>query len=518
VTTPRRSPSSPSASRRPRSSFDVDDKRSKAAELERDASDPSLWDDPARGQQLTTALARLRAEIERYDGLVRHLEDARTMDELLQSETDPEMSKELARSVRQLGRDVEKLELATLLGGEYDDHDAVATLHAGAGGTESQDWAEMLLRMYLRWAERERLDVEVDETLLGDEAGIKSATFIVHGPYAYGLLSAERGVHRLVRISPFDAQKRRHTSFANLDVIPLLEETGGEDIEIDPRTCGSTSTARPDRAGSPSTRRTPRCGSRTSQRDHGGVPERALAVAEPGRWRCGSSRPAGRADAAGAADQAREPAGERKGIDFGSQIRSYVLAPYRLVKDHRTNVEIGDVDRVLDGDLEGAGRGGAAPSGPESVGSSGTEARPPSFALGLWSPFAPSEAEIMPRRLAAGYEAGRISHRGRGLDVVREDQAWPRDLDHRRLRAGAAAGRCRPRLLGGTASAKQFATLRLLAAGCRADRQRRIRDGRRWHVAPRRAIPSEPVPMGEHRSNTSTGASRVSTSIRRSRS
>ena len=188
MTTPRRSKSSPSASRRPRSSFDVDDKRSKAAELEREASDPSLWDDPARGQQLTTALARLRAEIERYDGLVRQLEDARTMDELLQSETDPEMSRELARSVHQLARDVEKLELATLLGGEYDDHDAVATLHAGAGGTESQDWAEMLLRMYLRWAERERLDVEVDEIAPGDEAGIKSATFIVHGPYAYGLL------------------------------------------------------------------------------------------------------------------------------------------------------------------------------------------------------------------------------------------------------------------------------------------------------------------------------------------
>ncbi len=281
-----------SASRRRRSSFDVDDKRSKAAELEREASDPSLWDDPARGQQLTTALARLRAEIERYDGLVRHLEDARTMDELLQSETDPEMSKELARSVRELARDVEKLELAALLGGEYDDHDAVATLHAGAGGTESQDWAEMLLRMYLRWAEREKLDVEIDETLLGDEAGIKSATFIVHGPYAYGLLSAERGVHRLVRISPFDAQKRRHTSFANLDVIPLLEEAGGEDIEIDPKDL-RIDVYRATGPGGQSVNTTDSAVRITHlpERDHRRRARTSARSCRTGPWRCGSSRP-----------------------------------------------------------------------------------------------------------------------------------------------------------------------------------------------------------------------------------
>ena len=347
------STSSPTDWRRRRSTFDLDRKREEAESLEPETADPGVWDDPARGQELTTALARLRAEIERYDGLVRHLEDARTMDELLQSETDPEMSKELARSVRELARDVEKLELATLLGGEYDDHDAVATLHAGAGGTESQDWAEMLLRMYLRWAEREGLDVEVDETLLGDEAGIKSATFIVHGPYAYGLLSAERGVHRLVRISPFDAQKRRHTSFANLDVIPLLEETGGEDIEIDPKDL-RIDVYRSTGPGGQSVNTTDSAVRITH------LPSGITAACQNERSQLQNRAVAMRILKARLAERMRQEQqtklenlrGERKGIDFGSQIRSYVLAPYQLVKDHRTNVEIGDVDRVLDGDLE----------------------------------------------------------------------------------------------------------------------------------------------------------------------
>jgi peptide chain release factor 2 len=353
MTTPRRSPSSPSASRRPRSSFDVDAKRSKASALERDASDPSLWDDPARGQQLTTTLARLRAEIERYDALVRRLEDARTMDELLEDEADREMATELARAVRDLERDVEKLELATLLGGEYDHNDAVATLHAGAGGTESQDWAEMLLRMYLRWAEREGMQVEVDEALPGDEAGIKTATFIMHGPNAYGLLSAERGVHRLVRISPFDAQKRRHTSFANLDVIPLLEDTDEDDIEVDPKDL-RIDVYRSTGPGGQSVNTTDSAVRITH------LPTGIVAAVQNERSQLQNRAVAMRILKARLAERMRQEQqnklenlrGERKGIDFGSQIRSYVLAPYRLVKDHRTNVEIGDVDRVLDGDLE----------------------------------------------------------------------------------------------------------------------------------------------------------------------
>jgi peptide chain release factor 2 len=275
------------------------------------------------------------------------------MDDLLEHESDPEMAAELSKAVTELERDLEKLELATLLGGEHDGNDAVATLHAGAGGTESQDWAEMLLRMYLRWVERERLDVEVDEVQYGDEAGIKSATFIVHGTNAYGLLSTERGVHRLVRISPFDAQKRRHTSFANLDVIPLLEEATEEDVDIDPKDLridvyrstgpGGQSVNTTDSAVRIThlpTGIAAACQNERSQLQNRAVAMRILKARLFERMRTEQQ------------ERLENLRGERKGIDFGSQIRSYVLAPYRLVKDHRTGVEIGDVDRVLDGDLE----------------------------------------------------------------------------------------------------------------------------------------------------------------------
>ncbi len=342
-----------SASRPRRSSFDVDGKRAKADELERQTSDPSLWDDPNRARQLTTELARLRDETDRYDGLLRRLEDATAMDELLAQEKDAEMSADLGRAVGTLAGDVQRLELATLLGGEYDANDAIATLHAGAGGTESQDWAEMLLRMYLRWAEREGLDVEVDETLFGEEAGIKSVTFIVQGTNAYGLLSAERGVHRLVRISPFDAQKRRHTSFANLDVVPLIDEATESDVEIDPKDLridvyrstgpGGQSVNTTDSAVRIThlpTGITAACQNERSQLQNRAVAMRILKSRLFERMREEQQ------------ERLENLRGERKGIDFGSQIRSYVLAPYRLVKDHRTGLEIGDVDRVLDGDLD----------------------------------------------------------------------------------------------------------------------------------------------------------------------
>ena len=242
------------------------------------------------------------------------------------------------------------LELAALLGGEYDANDAVASLHAGAGGTESQDWAEMLLRMYLRWAEREGFEVELDEVNPGDEAGIKSATFIVRGRNAYGLLSAERGVHRLVRISPYDASSRRHTSFASLDVIPLLPED--QAIEIDPKDL-RIETYRSSGAGGQHvnvtdsavrlthipTGITAACQNERSQQQNRAVAMRILTsrlmdLARRER-----------------AERIENLRGERRDIEFGSQIRSYVLHPYRLVKDHRTGVEIGDVDRVLDGDV-----------------------------------------------------------------------------------------------------------------------------------------------------------------------
>ena len=275
------------------------------------------------------------------------------MDELLGEEHDTDLQRELAEILKALETEMETLELAALLGGEYDRNDAVATLHAGAGGTESQDWAEMLLRMYLRWAERNRFDVEVDELLPGEEAGIKSATFIVHGTNAYGFLSAERGVHRLVRISPFDAARRRHTSFASLDVIPLLEETDEEDVEIDPKDLridvyrstgpGGQSVNTTDSAVRIThipTGLAAACQNERSQLQNRAVAMRILKARLAERMRREQH------------EKLESLRGERRGIDFGSQIRSYVLAPYRLVKDHRTNVETGDVDRVLDGDID----------------------------------------------------------------------------------------------------------------------------------------------------------------------
>jgi peptide chain release factor 2 len=275
------------------------------------------------------------------------------MDELLEDESDTDLAKELATALDTLEQQLQRVELMALLSGEYDSHDAVATVNAGAGGTESQDWAEMLLRMYTRWAERERFTVDVDEVHFGEEAGIKSATFVVHGVNVYGLLSAERGVHRLVRISPFDAQKRRHTSFASLDVIPLLDESDEEEIEIDPADL-RIDVYRSSGPGGQSVNTTDSAVRITH------LPTGLVAACQNERSQLQNRAVAMRILKARLADLERHKReekmetirGERKAVDFGSQIRSYVLAPYQMVKDHRTDVEVGDPNRVLDGDLE----------------------------------------------------------------------------------------------------------------------------------------------------------------------
>ena len=274
------------------------------------------------------------------------------MDELLEDEQDAELAAELSKSITALEEDLDAVELEALLGGEYDSNDAVASLHAGAGGTESQDWAEMLLRMYLRWAERRGFQAELDEVLPGEEAGVKSATFIIHGQNAYGLLSAERGVHRLVRISPFDAAKRRHTSFASLDVIPLIEDDD-IDIDIDPKDL-RIDTYRSSSAGGQHVNVTDSAVRITH------LPTGITAACQNERSQMQNRAVAMRILKARLAERARREReekienlrGEQRGIDFGSQIRSYVLHPYRMAKDHRTSVEMGDVDRVLDGDLD----------------------------------------------------------------------------------------------------------------------------------------------------------------------
>ncbi len=279
--------------------------------------------------------------------------DIRATDELLAEESDPELERELGAATEALERDLERVELAALLSGPYDAADAVATLQAGAGGTESQDWAQMLLRMYTRWAEQEGFGVDLDEVHFGEEAGVKSATFVVHGPNAYGLLSAERGVHRLVRISPFDAAKRRHTSFASLDVIPILDEADEEDIEIDPKDL-RIDVYRSTGPGGQSVNTTDSAVRITH------MPTGIQAACQNERSQLQNRAVAMRILKARLADLERRKRaaqlealrGERKAVDFGSQIRSYVLAPYQMVKDHRTDVEVGDPARVLDGDLE----------------------------------------------------------------------------------------------------------------------------------------------------------------------
>jgi peptide chain release factor 2 len=248
---------------------------------------------------------------------------------------------------------VDELEVRTLLGGEYDDRDAIVTLHAGAGGTESQDWADMLLRMYLRWAERHAFEVEIIEHQEGEEAGIKSAAFIVHGRFAYGMLSSEHGVHRLVRISPFDANKRRHTSFAAVDVVPLLEdqdvdfEIPEKDLKIDVyRSSGPGGQSVNTTDSAVRITHLPTGIVVTSQNERSQLQNKAVSMRVLKARLLELMREE-------RADKLEELRGERRGIDFGSQIRSYVLAPYQMVKDVRTDHETSNVDAVLDGDIDG---------------------------------------------------------------------------------------------------------------------------------------------------------------------
>jgi peptide chain release factor 2 len=268
-------------------------------------------------------------------------------------EDDRELARELPQKLAAIEAELDRVELANLLSGEHDDDDAVSTLHAGAGGIDAQDWAEMLLRMYLKWSEREGFATEIDEILPGEEAGFKTATFTVKGPNAYGLLSAERGVHRLVRLSPFDQAHRRHTSFASLDVIPLLPEAEEEEVEIDPKDL-RIDVYRSSSAGGQSVNTTDSAVRITH------LPTGLTAACQNERSQLQNKAMAMRILKARLAERARREReekletirGERRDIEFGSQIRSYVLQPYRLVKDHRTNLEIGNVDAVLGGDIQ----------------------------------------------------------------------------------------------------------------------------------------------------------------------
>jgi len=321
----------------------------KLSSLEEEVQREDFWSDPREAQRVLSELSKIRKLVEKGRKISEILSSLKEFSELL--EEDESTEKELRAELEEAERLLEELELQTLFTDEYDSYNAVVTIHAGAGGVDAQDWAEMLLRMYTRWAERNNFDLEMVDTSFGEEAGIKSATFIVKGDFAYGYLKSERGVHRLVRISPFDAAHRRHTSFALVDVIP---DIGNEiEIEIKPEDL-KIDTFRASGPGGQYVNKTEsavrithiptgivvECQSERSQHQNRETAMRILKAKLFALEREKKEK------------ELQALKGERKDIAWGNQIRSYVLHPYTLVKDHRTGVEVGNIQGVLDGDID----------------------------------------------------------------------------------------------------------------------------------------------------------------------
>jgi peptide chain release factor 2 len=331
--------------------FDLANKQAQIDDLEAKTSATDFWDDPQEAQQTLQQLNTIKSSTEPWRELQSRVEDLRVLAELAEEEGSEDDVRDIERELQEIKRQFEQLELSTLLGGEHDHASAIVEINAGAGGTEACDWADMLLRMYLRWAERHSYRTEIIDNLPGDIAGSKKVTFLVEGKDAYGYLKAERGVHRLVRISPFDANKRRHTSFASVDVIPEVEES--EEVRINPDDI-RIDTFRASSAGGQHVNKTDSavrithiptglvvsCQNERSQHRNRDVAMKVLQA---------RLMELQRAD-----DEARiaELRGDIRAIQWGNQIRSYVFQPYTMVKDHRTNYEVGDVIRVMDGDID----------------------------------------------------------------------------------------------------------------------------------------------------------------------
>ncbi len=333
-------------------SLDIEHLREQLIEYQEDMASPGFWDDLERAQKVNQKAHSTESRIQHFQSLIARADDIEVMMELAEEADDQSMVPEIREEFDKINADLETLRLTTLLTGEYDQCAAILSLHAGAGGTEAQDWTQMLYRMYTRFCERMGLTVKELDLLDGDEAGIKSVSFEVSGDYAYGYLKAERGVHRLVRISPFDANARRHTSFASLDVSPVIEDDG--EIEIRPEDL-RIDTYRASGAGGQHVNRTDSAVRITHiptgivvqcQNERSQVQNKEMCF----RWL--------RARLAELKEQQRqeqmgEIKGELKKIEWGSQIRSYVFQPYTMVKDHRTGYEVGDINQVMDGNLEG---------------------------------------------------------------------------------------------------------------------------------------------------------------------
>ncbi|MCD6726388.1 MAG: peptide chain release factor 2 [Solirubrobacteraceae bacterium] len=322
----------------------------RVAELEGRMGVQGFWDDQAVAAKVSAEHARASRRLDGWHELTRDVEDLETLIEL--AEEDPSLEEEVAEQLASIERRLAALEEERLFSGPYDAGDALVTVNAGAGGTDAQDWAEMVLRMLIRWAERRGFEVELLEASPGEEAGIKSATFRAAGENAYGLFGAEKGVHRLVRLSPFDSANRRQTSFAGVEVAPVVDEV--EEIEIDDDDL-QIDTYRASGAGGQHVNKTDSA-VRITHRPSGIVVqcqnERSQSANKDTAMRMLRAKLLERRERERAEEIAREK-GEAQSVNFGSQIRSYVLHPYTMVKDHRTSFEMGDAQRVLDGDLDG---------------------------------------------------------------------------------------------------------------------------------------------------------------------
>ena len=328
-------------------------KQARLGELEVEMAKTDLWDDQDHARAVSTEYTRVSEDVRGLSALRGRLDDAATLYELALEEEDESVAAELEGLVTALGKELDELELRSLFTGEHDESDAVCEVHAGEGGTDAQDWCEMMLRMYLRWAERRGFEVEVDERTEGQEAGLLSATFIVKGRYAYGLLQAERGVHRLYRISPFDSQARRQTSYAALDVTPFIEDLSDE-VKIDDKEL-RVDVYRSSGAGGQHVNTTDSAVRITH------LPTGIVVTCQNERSQIQNRARAMQVLAAKLAERQREERNAQLAALSGPQgqvsragsfIRGYVQAPYQLVKDERTGYETGNVAAVLDGDLD----------------------------------------------------------------------------------------------------------------------------------------------------------------------
>ncbi|MCT1369844.1 peptide chain release factor 2 [Corynebacterium mucifaciens] len=328
--------------------MDLDALRERARELEAQAGDPSLWDDPAHAQKVTTELSNVQARLKKVSSLRSRIDDLPVMYELAEEEGDAAMADE---ELADVAAQIDSLEVQTMLSGEYDQREAVVNIRSGAGGVDAADWAEMLMRMYTRWAEKAGHKVDVYDISYAEEAGIKSATFVVHGEYLYGQLSVEQGAHRLVRISPFDNQGRRQTSFAEVEVLPVVEQTDhidipDSDIRVDVyRSSGPGGQSVNTTDSAVRITHLPTGIVVTCQNEKSQIQNKASALNVLQSKLLEKKRQEEKAE--------MEALGAGGNASWGNQMRSYVLHPYQMVKDLRTEYEVGDPQKVLDGDIDG---------------------------------------------------------------------------------------------------------------------------------------------------------------------